>query len=167
MAKKVLLPRQAKFIDEYVHCLNGAEAARRAGYKAGGYYSHATKLLSIPEIRAEVDRRITAQSRMPASEILARLERQARASIALFLKPGTFELDPDAVREHGDLVQSVWMTAEGPRLRLHDSQKALELLGKARALFVERQILEQMGDMDIVEDETPTDSRPRSPRTPG
>ena len=165
MAKKGLLPRQAKFVDEYLQCLNAREAYRRAGYKAdtGGAWG----LLNSPIVRAEVDRRLAAQPRMAANEILARLERQAHADISIFLKPGTFEIDPEAVRRNGDLIQRFAITAEGPRIYLHDSQKALELLGKARALFIERQILEQMGDMDIVEDEAPAPSRPRTARKTG
>lgn len=161
MGKKGLLPRQAKFVEEYVACLNSHEAARRAGYKEGG---GASFLLNNPQIRAEIDKRLNAQSRMSASEILARLERQSQASISMFLKPGTLEIDPDAVHKHGDLIQRFAQTAEGPRIYLHDSQKALELLGKSRALFIERQILEQMGDMDIVEDEAPAAPRSRTAR---
>jgi hypothetical protein len=164
VGKKGLLPRQAKFVQEYVDCLNGAEAYRRAGYKMSGPYANAHYLLSDPKIRAEIDKRINAQTRMQASEILARLERQAQASISMFLKPGTLEIDPEAVHKHGDLIQRLWITAEGPRIMLHDSQKALELLGKSRALFIERQILEQMGDMDIVEDEAPTPPHTRTSR---
>lgn len=168
MAKKGLLPRQAKFIEEYVACLNGSEAFRRAGYKVSpDGHAGAGYLLRDPKIRAEIDRRLNAQTRMQASEVLARLERQAGASISIFLKPGTLEVDPEAVHKHGDLIQRLWITAEGPRIMLHDSQKALELLGKSRALFIERQILEQMGDMDIVEDETPATSRPRTSRKTG
>ena len=166
MAKKGLLPRQAKFVREYLTCLNGAEAYRRAGYKvAPDGHAGAGYLLNDPKIRAEIDRRLNdPKTRMQASEILARLERQAKASISMFLKPGTLEIDPEAVHKNGDLIQRLWITAEGPRIMLHDSQKALELLGKARALFIERQILEQMGDMDIVEDETPTPPRARTSR---
>lgn len=158
--KKALLPRQRAFIEAYVVCLNGEAAAAKAKYK----YGAASGLLANPAIRSEVDRRIEAQSRMPASEILARLERQAHASIADFLKPGTLEIDPTAVHEHGDLIQRLWITAEGPRIMLHDSQKALELLGKSRALFIERQILNDMEGMDIVNDEAPPHSRPRAAR---
>lgn len=167
MRKKQLLPRQKKFIDAYVACLNGAEACRQAGYSSSGSYSNASKLLQIPEIKAEIVRRLEAHKPMPACEILARLERQANASIAMFLKPGTLEIDPDAVWQHGDLIQRLWITAEGPRIMLHDSQKALELLGKARALFIERQILEQMEGMDIVEDEATSSTHPLPARSPG
>jgi phage terminase small subunit len=149
--KEKLIPRHKAFAVAYAACLNGKQAAIMAGFAPARARTTASELLSKPEIRREVDRLIEKQSRMTAGEIIARLERLATGSIAMFLKPGTLEIDPELVHEYGDLIQSIWYTAEGPRLRLHDASKALELLGKARALFIERQILEQMGGMDIIE----------------
>jgi len=56
--------KQAKFIEEYLICLNGAEAARRAGYKPKNAHIIATQNLSklyikkaIEEKQAEIQRK--------------------------------------------------------------------------------------------------------------
>ena len=170
--KAQLNDKHKVFARAYAACLNGKQAAIKAGYAPARAHITGSELLARPDVRREVDRLIEMQSRMTAGEIIARLERLATGSVALFLKPGTLEIDPEAVHEHGDLIQSIWYTAEGPRLRLHDASKALEMLGKARALFIERQILEQMGGMDIIEssngdDEEIAYSRPRAARATG
>ena len=171
--RPLLNDRQKAFCRHYANCLQGKKAAILAGYKDGPSADvTASELLAMPKIRAEVDRLITAQSRMTGEEIIARLEKQATATIALFLKPGTLEIDPAAVHQHGDLIQRIWITAEGPRITLHDSQKALELLGKTRALFIERAILNDLEGMDVVESsngdgETPAYSRPATSRATG
>ena len=151
MAGKQILPKQRKFIAAYVDCLNGAEAARRAGYSPKSAAVQASELRAQEHIRKEIDRLLESQSRMGKDEILAKLERQANADIALFFKPGTLDLDPEMVHKHGDLIQRIWRTAEGDRIMLHDSQKALELLGKSRGLFVERTIMEEMDGMEFVD----------------
>ena len=147
MAK--ILPKQHKFIQAYVACLNGSEAARRAGYSPHSAHVQASELLAKPEIREEVDRLIKLQSRMPKEEIIARLERIATADISIFFLPGGLELDYEAIKQNGDLIQSIWVTKEGPRLRLHDSLGALELLGKKEALFVERTLVSDLEGMEI------------------
>lgn len=151
MPSEKLLPRHKAFTLAYAACLNGKQAAIRAGFAPKRAHITAAELLAKPAIRREVDRLIEKQSRMTGGEIIARLERLAQGSVAMFLKPGTLEIDPELVHEHGDLIQAIWYTAEGPRLRLHDASKALELLGKARALFIERQVLQGMEGMDIIE----------------
>jgi hypothetical protein len=164
--------KRKAFARAYARCLNTKQAAIEAGYSPARAHVTGSELLAKPDVRREVDRLIELQSRMTGNEIIARLERLAKGSIALFLKPNSLEIDPQAVHEHGDLIQSIWYTAEGPRLRLHDASKALELLGKARALFIERQVLEQMEGMDIIESsngdgEEITHSYPRASRAPG
>lgn len=53
--------RQKKFCDEYILANgNGAEAARRAGYKARSANGTGAKLLANAEIRAEIDSRLEA-----------------------------------------------------------------------------------------------------------
>ena len=164
---RTINPRQQKFIEAYLVCLNATQAAVEAGYRdRPGAKVTGTRLTHNPIVRAEIDRRMKAEIRMSSEEILARLERIATSSAADFLEPGTFNLNADAVHRDGDLIQSVWFTAEGPRLRLHDPLKALELLGKAKALFVDRLLLRDMEGMDIVDDEAVAYSRTRPSPTP-
>ena len=47
-----LTPKQAAFIDEYIICRNGAEAARRAGYGVLSARVTASRLLTKANIKA-------------------------------------------------------------------------------------------------------------------
>lgn len=52
-----LTQRQRRFIDEYMACGNGAEAARRAGYSEGIARVQASENLTKQNIKAEIERR--------------------------------------------------------------------------------------------------------------
>ena len=49
-----LTPKQSAFVDEYIVCRNGAEAARRAGYAALSARVTASRLLTKANIKAEL-----------------------------------------------------------------------------------------------------------------
>lgn len=50
-----LTPRQQRFVEEYVVCGCGAEAARRAGYSERTAYQIAYENLRKPEIEAAIE----------------------------------------------------------------------------------------------------------------
>ena len=52
-----LTERQRRFIEEYLACGNGAEAARRAGYSEGIAKVQASENLTKQNVKAELDRR--------------------------------------------------------------------------------------------------------------
>ena len=52
-----LTERQRRFVDEYMACGNGAEAARRAGYSEGIARVQASENLTKQNVKAELDRR--------------------------------------------------------------------------------------------------------------
>ena len=52
-----LTERQRRFVEEYMACGNGAEAARRAGYSEGIAKVQASENLTKPNVKAEIDRR--------------------------------------------------------------------------------------------------------------
>lgn len=54
--------RQRRFIDEYAVDGNGAAAAIRAGYAANAAKQTASDLLTVPDVKAEIDRREKARS---------------------------------------------------------------------------------------------------------
>lgn len=147
------------FIDEYFrHNMNATEAycqvypnAERRGARVS-----ASKLLSKSNIRAEIDRRM-AKKAISADEVLARLSGMARASIAPFIKitdDGRIFFDfssPDAA-EYLYLIKKVKMNrkrllsydggdepkeweVEWTEVELHDSQAALEKIGRYHRLF--------------------------------
>lgn len=80
--------RQLKFVAAYVRTLNGAEAAREAGYSPGSARITASKLLTNANIAAAVHAAKAEQfrrMRMDADEVLAILAEAARSSMGQFL----------------------------------------------------------------------------------
>lgn len=141
-----LTDKQRLFVDHYVACLNATEAAARAGYQGSRATLAVTghENLRNPKIRAAVDAALT-DSAMPASEVLARLTDQARASLdGLFSPRGTgITLDLAAAQRAGllHLVKKYTKTDRSVSVEIYDAQAALIHLGKVHRLFVERQEL--------------------------
>lgn len=139
MADK-LTGKQARFVDEYIVCLNGTEAHRRAGY-AGDDNVHAveaSRLLRNPKIVHAIDERL-AHYAMSANEVLMHLSDIARGDIvdavAVF---GTPDLDKAAQRGKSHLVKRIRTKTindgdteiHETEIEMYDRLKALELLSK-------------------------------------
>lgn len=107
--KKKLVTQRARFVREYVKDYNGQAAAIRAGYSEQSARSQASRLLDMPDVKAEleqVQKRVLERLEMDAASILKRLE----------------ELSDEA-RGREDF---------GPAIR------AIELIGKHLGMFVDR-----------------------------
>ena len=74
--------KQIKFVDEFMKCLNGAEAARRAGYSKKAAREIAYENRKKPWIKAEIDRRLEEYSK----EIDERIERRNQESLRRYHK---------------------------------------------------------------------------------
>lgn len=135
-----LTDKQHAFVQHYVVCLNGAEAARRAGYPERSARQIASENLSKPDIRAAIDAALAAAA-MPRSEILARLTEHARGSLADFLSVSGrgVRLDLKKATDAGvlHLVKKYTKTDRGTTIELYDAQAALELLGKHYKLWTD------------------------------
>lgn len=140
-ALAALPPKQRLFVEEYLACLNAAEAARRAGYSEKTARQQGQRLLTNVDIAVAI-RQGLADRAMPADEVLARLVMMARADIRdLFEfddegKVSGLKLSRDAPLH---LIRSVTPTRYGTKIEVHDQQAALALLGKHHGLFVDRQ----------------------------
>jgi phage terminase small subunit len=77
--------KQRAFVEEYLQCWNAAEAARRAGYSEKTARSSGSRLLGLPYIQEEIQRRI-AEKAMSADEILLRLAKMGRGDIRELFK---------------------------------------------------------------------------------
>lgn len=132
-----LTKKRRVFVEEYLQCWNSAEAARRAGYSERTARTIGSKLLTIIDIAKEIEKRISEKA-MAADEVLIRLADQARSSIGDYITQ-TGGINIEKVISQGHLVKSYNITTTGRRIELHSSQRALELLGKRHALFIERQ----------------------------
>lgn len=142
--------KQRAFVRHYVACLNGAEAARRAGYSPTTAREMAHENLTKPHIRAAIDAAM-AEATMPRNEILGRLTAQARADLGDFFSGSGrgVKLDIKSAKTAGlmPLVKKYSKTKQGVSIELHDSQAALIQLGKHHKLWTDVQ--EVNGEMTV------------------
>ena len=153
-----LTPKEQLFVDGYLAGarFNATEAMRLAGYKgsAGVLGVSGHRLLRKAKIAALILERLNEHA-MSANEVLARLSKQARGSLADVLnEEGNFDLA--ALRQSGfhDLLKklkikkTVRHDGRGRaadkieevthELEIHDPQAALVHLGRFHKLFVDR-----------------------------
>lgn len=102
--------RQQVFIDEYLKCFNGAEAARRAGYSEKSARQTASELLSNPDISEHIQARLS-EVHMSADEALKLTADIARGDLSDFMAIGSmgFSLDLQAALKAGktNLIKKV------------------------------------------------------------
>ena len=146
--------KQRAFVEEYLIDWNATQAALRAGYSERTAYSIGHENLSKPEIADAIKRRLDEKT-MKADEVLTRLSDMARGDLGDFLdiESMSFDLSLRKAKELGltHLIKKVkqrtvtTLKKDGDdeethyvEIELHDSQSALEKLGKAHKLFVDR-----------------------------
>lgn len=133
---KPLNKREELFVFEYVKHFHATKAAQLAGYSPDNERAAAVQASRMLR-KANISRAIkefVATRAMSAEEVLDRLARIARGTIepfittgnAINLKTAEAEADIGLVRSFQEGTDKV-----GAKLELHDSLKALELLGKA------------------------------------
>ena len=151
---------ESAFIEHYISCWNAAESYRQAGGKSNRPEQRGYQILKRDAIKARVDARLKELS-MEANEALERLAEQARLNPAQFfffgwepvMKAGKPLVDATgqpvmeyvktginwkAVQERGHLIKGIEYNQRGQViLKFHDSQRALELIGKNLKLFSE------------------------------
>jgi len=163
MSKK-LTPKQDRFCREYVIDLNGTQAAIRAGYSPRTADRLAYENLRKPEIQSRVSelaKKVDEKAEVNGERILRELLLMAHfdpSDVAnKCSSPAEIALLPEHVRraiagwswdKHGNFI-----------LKFHDKLRALELLGKHRALWTERHEHKHSGDMTfnmVLQTEPPT-----------
>ncbi len=131
--KKPRMSKEQRFLAEYFHDFNGTQAAIRAGYSERSARQIASRLLSKDNIMRAIRERISERV-MSADETLYRLAVIARGTIEPFMTTGNkVDLTSLGAKEAVMLVRSFQegTSKVGAKLELHDSLKALELIGKA------------------------------------
>lgn len=63
MPKPTLTPKQRRFVEEYIIDLNGADAARRAGYSAKSANDQAKQNLALPQVQAALQALMAERSK--------------------------------------------------------------------------------------------------------
>ena len=131
-----LTDKQSVWLNSYLECWNGAQAARDAGYES--VYQSAHDNLTNPKMREVIRARLRGQA-MSADECLNRLAEQARGDIGDLLGKGGI-IDLEAAKDAGltHLIKSISWTKTGLRVDMYDAQRALELIGKGHGIFKER-----------------------------
>jgi phage terminase small subunit len=146
------------FIDEYLKCWNGAEAARRAGYSAATARQIAYNLLTKVYIKEQINDRLK-KSAMSAEEVLARTTDLARGNMMPFIEVSedgyaSLDFSSDEAKDALHLIKKIKtkrsrrMVGKGEQaepwqdeyveVELYDSQRALETLAKYHNLLTEK-----------------------------
>lgn len=150
MANRPLTPKQAAFVQEYLVDLNGAAAARRAGYKAKNADQLGTQLLGKTSVTSAIQAAIAdraARTAVTQDRVVLELARVAFADMSRLVKfengqmtiTETGQLSEDDRRALSELSESVTENGRTRKLKVHDKLKALELLGKHLGMFVDKQ----------------------------
>ncbi len=140
--------KQRLFLDHYIVCMNGTEAARLAGYESdtATLANMASQNLRNHYILRELDRRLNAYS-MTANEVLVRLTDMARGDIADALNSAG-GIDPLEAKRRGKShlikrFKTKTVTSEDSdifeaEIEMYDAQAALNTLMKFHGLLVDR-----------------------------
>lgn len=153
---KKLTNKEKVFCLEYVTHWNGTKAAIDAGYSKNSAKEIAYENLTKPHIQAEIQR-VLDQKALTVQEILGRLSDQGRANLAELVefydvpvldkdgkKAGerqSVRMKPEAFEKYGYLIKSITPTTAGDfKIELHDSVKAMELIGRHRNMFKETKL---------------------------
>lgn len=131
MKEPKLSPKQERFIEEYfIHEMNATQAAIAAGYSEKTAGAIGAENLKKPQIRARIDARLEQMKQkkiLQAEEVLEHLTRIALGE------------------EKEQVLMGVGKGAETKtymEVTAKDRIKALELLGKAHAVFTDKQKVE-------------------------
>lgn len=135
-----LTPKQQRFVDEYCLDLNATQAAIRAGYSQKTAKQMGSENLSKPDIAAAIQ--VRQQVRAERSElneawILDHLrENVERSMVAIPVR--SLDRDTKQMVETGEYVY------QG-----NVANKALELIGRHRGMFVERSEIRHRGKIEV------------------
>lgn len=136
---------------------NATEAARLAGYRGNDNVLRVrgAKNMANPAIKEELQK-ILRKTAMEAEEVLERLTEQARLDISEFFTLKDYgnskraEPNFEFIQKYGHLIKSIKYRKDAiyPDIEFHDSQRALELLGRYHSLF--KDVQERQGMPDTV-----------------
>lgn len=142
-----LTPKQLKFCLEYLKDFNGTQAAIRAGYSKKTANEQASRLLANVNIQNQIkenNQKVEKTSIMDIQEIQERLTNMAR---------GDLQEEVIVVTGDGDGYSSAQVMKK--QIGAKDQAKALELLGKANGLFIDK--VQNMSPPQIVDDIPPNE----------
>ena len=139
-----LTPRQKLFVEEYLVDLNATQAAIRAGYSQKTARSIGQENLTKPDIAKAIQEAMDkrAEEVQLTSEDIVRDLMELR-DMCMGRKPMAVAVKD----EDGNIVQ-----ADVKKVDTAGANRALELLGKHKAMFVDRKHVEGTGSIMLVTD---------------
>lgn len=158
-----LTPKQQRFAEEYLIDLNATQAAIRAGYSPKTAVEQGSRLLANVNIRAYIDERMAVLSRRTGvnqERIMRELARIAFLDPTQLVNFGDATLQEGATQDDTAAIASVKVkTIPGEfgdgverEVKFADKIKALELLGKRFAMWIDKQQVDMQGAVQIVDD---------------
>lgn len=141
----LLTPKQQQFCLEYLKDFNGTQAAIRAGYSKKTANEQAARMLANVNIQnhiREINNAIQKSTIMDVQEIQERLTKVARG-----------DLEEDVIVVLGDGEGYSTAKVVKKQIGAKDQVRALELLGKANSLFVDK--IQNLSPPQIVDDIPP------------
>ena len=152
--KKKLMPRQKRFVEEYLIDLNATQATIRAGYSKKTAAEIGCENLRKPHIAAAISKAVqkrTERTEITQDQVLNELRKIGFADIRKVVSwgkspgdadsdaPGTYpvelvpsdEIDDDTAAS----IAEVSLTQAGVRIKQHDKLSALEKMGRHVGLF--------------------------------
>lgn len=141
----LLTPKQQQFCLEYLKDFNGTQAAIRAGYSKKTANEQAARMLANVNIQnyiREINNAIQKSTIMDVQEIQERLTKVAR---------GDLEEEVIVVLGEGEGYSTAKVVKK--QIGAKDQVRALELLGKANSLFVDK--IQNLSPPQIVDDIPP------------
>lgn len=147
-AVESMTDKQKFFCIEYIIDMNGAQAAIRAGYSENAAKEIASENLTKPNIqlviRALMKKR-EERTEITQDRVLEELAKIAFSDLNNFVEYGPSGVTlKDSSTVDGTMVAEVGQSKFGKKIKLHDKMKALELLGRHLAMFVDRQQVEDI-----------------------
>jgi phage terminase small subunit len=161
---KGFTPKEARFVQEYPIDLNGAAAARRAGYSEDTARQIACELIAKPHIQEAIAAEMSARAqrtRVTQDRVLTVIADTAYFDIAdAFNSDGSLKAIhdmPEAIRRSiaGIEVEEIRLGKDGPvvghlkKVKLADSTRSRELLGRHLKLFTDK--VEHSGGLTLEE----------------
>jgi phage terminase small subunit len=143
----LMTPKQERFVQEYLIDLNATQAAIRAGYSAKTANEQGTQLLA--KLSNEVSAALAEQSaraNVTAERVIRELARIAFSDPRKVFRWGpngvellpSDELTEDEAAAVAEVSETTTKHGGSIKAKLHDKNKALELLGRHLGMFSDR-----------------------------
>ncbi len=146
MKQETLTKREARFVEAYLDTGEAEAGALAAGYCPSRAKTAGEKLLERPAVRQAISRAL--QTRPMGREITEQTVLRELSAIAFSDFTDYVQVEDGAVRitdsrtldyGHRAAIAAVKEAGKGVEIKLHDKQKALELLVKYLGLFEEKE----------------------------